>query len=124
MIVERGLVDSREKATKLIMAGDVKQPAVEEHRREHRDRGVRKRVRNAARSGQAARNRAELEDELFGGLRRAGLPTASEGELIEEDEHVQDDDADGDEREARARDVVLERDHSRGRRMTLVGRTR
>src|SRR5215470_17613933 len=65
---------------------------------------------------------AELEHDRFGGPRVAAH---SDGGLIEEDKHVQGDEAERDERKGLARDVVLERDHQRmGWSTTMLGRVR
>src|SRR6516165_10327951 len=104
------------------VAADVQQPAVQEHRGEDRGDRARKISGHPARAGEPARRRAELEHDRFGGPRVAAH---SDGGLIEEDEHVQGDEAERDERKGLARDVVLERDYQRmGWSTTMLGRVR
>ena len=70
-----------------------------------------------------ARDSAELEDERF----RRPLAAHADRRLVEKDQDVQDDQPDRDERNAAARDVVLERDHRFGAvgcSTTTVGRVR
>ncbi len=104
------------------VAADVKQPAVQEHRREDRRDGTRKLAGDRAGTGEAARRRAELEHDRFRG---PGVTAHADRDLVEKGKDVQSDQADGDVRQALARDVVLERNHQRvGWRTTMLGRIR
>ena len=51
--------------------------------------------------------------------RRRGGPAQPQGDLVKEDEDVEDDQPDGDEGKGPARDVVLERKHRRARRLSV-----
>ena len=90
------------------VAGDVEQPAVHKHGREDRHDRMRELAEYRAGAGDPARYNSKLEDERLGRPRVAAHPDRG---LVKEDENVQSDQAEGHERDAAVRDVVLERDH-------------